>query len=74
MVCREVGKCAFKIQIRRGDLRVAELHAVHPSVGVRPADVDGQSFYLRLRLLERRHHSRIVQAVFITTRTGAGCE
>lgn len=42
---------------------VSGVHAVHPAVDVRPADVDGRALALRLRLLQRRHHRRQLQTV-----------
>lgn len=50
----------------------AELHSVHPAVHLRPADMDGEPVHLCLRLLQRRDHRQVVQAVCPAERTGAG--
>ena len=47
-----------------------DIHTVHSTVNLRPTDVDGLSVDLRVRLLKRRHHRRLVQAVLSTARTG----
>lgn len=51
-----------------------ELHPVHPSVCLRPADVDGQPVDIRLRLLQRRPHRQVLQAVRPAEGAGAGGE
>lgn len=45
-----------------------DVHAVHPAVDVRPADVDGRAVAVRVRLLQRGRHRRQLQAVRRATR------
>lgn len=52
----------------------SELHPVHPPVHLRPADLDGEPVHLRLRLLQRRPHRQVLQAVCTTEGAGAGGE
>lgn len=51
-----------------------ELHTVHPSVRLRPADLDGQPVHLRLRLLQRRPRRQVLPAVCPAEGAGAGGE
>ncbi|XP_041978597.1 uncharacterized protein LOC121732708 isoform X2 [Aricia agestis] len=46
------------------------VHAVHPAVAVRPADVDGRAVAVRVRLLQRRRHRRQLQGVRRAARAG----
>ena len=55
-------------------LLLPELHAVHPPVRLRPADVDGQPVDLRLRLLQRRPRRQVLQAVRSAEGAGTGGE
>lgn len=51
-----------------------ELHSVHPSVHIRPADLDGQPVHLCLRLLQCWPHREVLQAVCTAEGARAGGE
>ena len=49
---------------QRRDLGLQQgVHAVHPALAVRGADVDGHALLLRLGLLQRGHHRTELLAV-----------
>lgn len=49
---------------------LADVHAVHPPVAVRPSAVDGRPLHLRVRLLVRGTHPRLLQELRSTAREG----
>lgn len=51
-----------------------ELHSVYSSLHIRPADLDGQSFHFRLRLLQRRPYRQVLQTICTTEGARAGGE
>ncbi len=53
-------------------LSLSELHTVHPTIHLRPTDMDGKSLHLRVWLLECRDHCQVIQTVCIAEGAGAG--
>lgn len=46
------------------------IHAIHPAVHLRPADLDGRALHLRLGLLQCRRHREFLQQFRRTARDG----